>query len=139
MNGTWPTKGRCELVFGAFVFLVRGSKRDSVCEDELVKYDEGEGPQALTVTVLYAPSPWLPSPEELVKIPVDCMLSKTLSAVIQVDSARPLCPLPEMLPESPRKGPTLRQAFRQALRLALELHLGKRVRPVPDDRIDWNG
>ena len=97
---------------------------------------------AFTVTVLYAPSPWLLSRGELVELPVQCLVSNGYQG-IRVDLARPLCSLPADLlqPVSLLKGSKvskLRSAFKLALQSAMEKHLGCAVR-LSHDRIDWGG
>ena len=96
--------------------------------------------QAFTVTVVYAPQPWLPSREHLLEVPVRCLVSH-LDGGFRLDLATPLCPLPAELvkPVAPgnTKGGKLRQGFRLALMSAVERHLGYEVRLGSNDRIDW--
>ena len=90
------------------------------------------------MTLVFARSPWLPSPEHVIEVPVRCLIS-TKFRPIKVDLVTPLCPLPEELlkPHSSTEGERQRRAFRVALRSAVENHLGVRVSDVENDRIEW--
>jgi len=89
---------------------------------------------ALTVTVSYAPSPWLPSREPIVDVPVECVLSKVLERPdkLKLDLATPLVQLPDLTAAS-------RLSFRAALQSALETELGEDVIMPANDRIEWGG
>ena len=95
-----------------------------------------EAVEAIIVTVLYTPSPWLASMKELVEVPVRCVVSKAhgnaIIAAKRVDLATPQ----HQLPTSAVAGES-RHHFRNALRTALEDHLGCKVTRIPYDRIDW--
>ena len=90
--------------------------------------------EAIDLTVLYAP-PYFTSLDQVVKVPMRCMIGKVGDG-IRVDLATPLATIPTELLESGDTGK--RQRFREALKFAIAEKLGRDVRDIPDDRIDWH-
>ena len=90
------------------------------------------------VTLRHAPSLWLTHQDDLLDMPISCVVSKT-DSTLKVDLARPLHPLPAdmILFCNSYRRQHLRRAFRVALRAAIEGHLGEPVSPIPEDRIEW--
>lgn len=95
--------------------------------------------QSITVTVFHVPSLWLPSMEQVIEVPVHCMVSYNNQS-LHIDLATPLVRLPDDLawPGSRKQTVELRVAFRKALRLALAQQQGREVGVVKDDRVIWD-
>ena len=87
-----------------------------------------------TVTVVYAPSPWL-VPNQVVRIPVRCLISKSRMGNVVLDCATPLAPMP---PGRGKARSRSEGAFRKALRAAMEQHLERHVRPFLADMVEWD-
>lgn len=102
--------------------------------------DLGARGSAFTVTVFYAPSPWLKSLDEVTEIPVKCMGAKTY-LVFRLALATPQGQLPDAYRRlalvSAKERARQSAAFRVALRVAVAAHVGCKVGLIGSELIDW--
>jgi len=93
----------------------------------------------ITVTVFYAPNQWLLSAEQVVAVPVECIVSRAATQPkFRLDLATPVWPIPMAIGTLPLLGGS-KKAFRAALRAGLETHLGCGMIPFWDAVVDWEG
>ena len=93
------------------------------------------------VTLLYAPASWLTSKDQVVEVPVRCIVV-LYRRRIKVDRITPLGPLPPELTADANEGTKsyfLRRAFVQAAQCAVKEYLGCEVTRIATDRVDWDG
>jgi hypothetical protein len=92
----------------------------------------------VSVKVCYVPKqPWV-SESQIVAVPVECILSRTVRGDLHLDLATPVWPISGDGPAVPLSEDS-KKAFRAALRAGLEAHLGCGLSPFYNGVVDWEG